>query len=77
MSKKRFKGVVVSDKMQKTVVVLVDVPKTHPIYKKSIKNSIRLKAHNEKGAKMGDLVVIEESRPISKSKNFIVVEVAK
>lgn len=77
MSKKILTGKVVSDKMQKTVVVAVEVPKKHPLYGKSIKNTQRFKAHNEIGAKLGDMVDIEESRPLSKEKSFVVKEVLK
>ena len=77
MSKKQLRGIVVSDKMQKTVVVAVEVPKRHPIYKKEIKNTKKFKAHNEMGAKMNDNVWIEETRPMSKDKNFVVIEIIK
>lgn len=77
MSKKTFSGKVVSAKMQKTVVVAVEVPKRHPLYGKKIKNTRRFKAHNELGAKEGDLVTIEETRPISKQKSFKVLEIVK
>ncbi|OGC50467.1 30S ribosomal protein S17 [candidate division WWE3 bacterium RIFCSPHIGHO2_01_FULL_40_23] len=73
--RKQFIGMVVSDKMQKTVVVSVEMPKRHPLYSKMIKNTRRFKAHNEIGAKKGDKVRIEECRPISKDKSFIVVKV--
>ena len=75
MSKKVFKGKVVSDKMQKTVVVAVEVPKRHPIYGKNIKNTKRFKAHNELSAKLNDEVLIEESAPISKDKSWVVIKV--
>ncbi|MBI4091543.1 30S ribosomal protein S17 [candidate division WWE3 bacterium] len=77
MSKKMLIGKVVSDKMAKTVVVAVETPKRHPIYGKEIKNTRRFKAHNEVGAKLNDTVRIQESRPISKDKNWIVTEVVK
>lgn len=75
MSKKQLVGKVVSDKMQKTVVVAVEVPKRHPIYKKMLKNTRKFKAHNEVGAKMNDMVRIEECKPLSKDKCFVVLEV--
>lgn len=69
MPKKQLKGVVVSDKMPKTVVVEVVGLKQHKKYKKQYKVSRRYKAHDEKGEyKVGDKVLIEESRPISKEK---------
>jgi len=66
MSKKTLTGKIVSDKMQKTVVVAVEVLKRHPIYGKSIRNTRKFKARNETGAKVGDTVTIEECKPISK-----------
>ncbi len=75
MSARQFQGQVVSDKMEKTVVVAVEAPKRHPIYTKMMKNTRRFKAHNEIGAKLGDTVVIKEVRPISKHKSWLVVEV--
>ncbi len=75
MTKKILLGHVVSDKMQKTVVVSVEIPKKHPIYKKSIKNTKRFKARNEMNAKLGDSVKIQESRPYSKETTWEVFEV--
>lgn len=77
MSKKQLTGQVVSDKMTKTVVVAVEVPKRHPLYGKELKNTRKFKAHNEKGAKLHDMVVIEECAPISKEKTWVVLEVLK
>lgn len=72
--KRRFKGVVVSDKMQKTVVVRVDSKKTHPKYFKQYTQSGRFKAHDEKGTcKVGDTVVFEECKPMSKDKRWRVI----
>lgn len=59
-------GRVVSAKMQKTVAVLVEGQKTHPLYKKTFVWSKKYLVHDEVGAKVGDVVVIEETRPISK-----------
>jgi small subunit ribosomal protein S17 len=74
MSKKRLKGKIVSNKMQKTVVVLVERIKEDPKYKKRHHVHKRYKAHDEKGeCKMGDGVIIEECRPISKDKKWRVV----
>lgn len=75
MAKRILTGQIVSDKMQKTVVVAVEVPKKHPLYGKEIKNTMRFKARNEAEAKLGDMVVIEESRPYSKAVNWVVMEV--
>lgn len=76
MPKKRLKGTVVSDKMDKTVVVEVKRIKKHPLYKKRFEVKKRYKAHDEQNKyKPGDKVVIEETRPISKDKRWRVVEV--
>jgi small subunit ribosomal protein S17 len=69
-------GKVVSNKMDKTVVVAVERTKTHPIYKKRYKVTNTLKAHDEKNAcNPGDIVEITETRPISKDKHFTVSKV--
>lgn len=68
-----LKGVVVSDKMEKTVVVKVERVKTHPIYRKKYKASTKFMAHDESGHKIGDEVEIEETRPLSKDKRWKVV----
>lgn len=73
MPKKQLTGTVVSDKMEKTAVVKVVTRKRHPIYHKVIKRGKNFKAHSEIGAKMGDVVVIEETRPLSKDKRWRVV----
>jgi small subunit ribosomal protein S17 len=70
-------GRVVSDKMQKTVVVLVNRSKTHPLYKKVIRRSVKFMAHDEMGAHMGDTVRIIESRPMSRHKRWQVVEIVQ
>jgi len=73
-TKKQLKGKVVSDKMQKTVVVSVSRYIQHPKYKKFYSVDKKYKAHDEKGDyKVGDTVIIEESRPISKDKHFVVI----
>lgn len=70
----RKKGVVVSDKMQKTVIVAVSTLKTHPKYRKKYKSTKRYKAHDAEGKyKVGDIVEIIPCRPISKGKNYKVV----
>jgi small subunit ribosomal protein S17 len=68
-------GKVVSDKMQKTAVVAISRVVKHPFYGKNIRRVKKYKAGNELGAKMGDKVRIEPSRPLSKEKHFKVVEV--
>lgn len=74
MSKKQLKGTVVSNKMQKTVVVRVERVKKHPKLKRIYKVHKKYKAHDEKEEyKKGDKVVIEECRPISKDKHWRVV----
>lgn len=71
---RQLKGVVVSDKMQKTVVVAVSRLIKHPKYKKYYKVTKRYKAHDEKGEyHIGDKVVIQETRPLSKEKKWIVI----
>ena len=75
MSKKTLEGIVVSDKMQKTVVVEVERMKEHPKYKRRYKIHKKYKAHDEKGEfHMGDKVIIEETKPISKDKSWIVIK---
>lgn len=69
-------GRVVSDKMDKTVVVAVDYLKPHPLYRKIIRKTNKFHAHDEENAcKTGDLVRIEESRPLSRTKRWRVVEI--
>jgi small subunit ribosomal protein S17 len=69
---------VVSDKMDKTVVVQVTDRKSHPLYKKVIQHRVRFKAHDEGNeCKIGDLVRIMETRPLSKDKRWRVVEVVE
>lgn len=73
---RKLKGTVVSDKMDKTVVVKVERVKTHPIYHKKYKASTKFMAHDEAGHKVGDVVEIEETRPMSKDKRWCVVNTA-
>lgn len=69
--KRTLTGKVVSDKMTKTIVVLVERVKVHPIYKKKYTVSTKFKAHDEKSvAKVGDMVEIEELRPLSATKRW-------
>ena len=71
-------GKVVSDKMEKSIVVLIERRFQHPLYGKSIRRSTKLHAHDENNvAKLGDLVTIKESRPISKTKSWTLVEVVE
>lgn len=69
-------GVVVSDKMDKTVVIMEEKMVLHPLYKKRVKKSNKYKAHDEKNTcKVGDKVRIMETRPLAKTKNWRVVEI--
>lgn len=69
-------GIVVSDKMDKTVVVVENTMKLHKLYKKRVKTSKRYKAHDELNeCHVGDKVKIMETRPLSKDKNWRVVEI--
>jgi small subunit ribosomal protein S17 len=69
-------GVVVSDRMQKTVVVQVEWRERHPLYHKEVRKTSKFHAHDEQGrAKKGDRVRIAETRPLSKTKHWRVVEV--
>lgn len=71
-------GRVVSDKMDKTVVVAIEDNVKHPLYKKIIKNTIRLKAHDEENTcRVGDRVLIMETRPLSKDKRWRVAEIVE
>jgi small subunit ribosomal protein S17 len=73
-----LKGIVVSDKMSKTVVVRVDGLKKHPKYQKYYRVSKKLKAHADgAGYRIGDTVVIQETRPLSKDKRWRVAEAVK
>lgn len=69
-------GLVVSDKMDKTIVVAIEDKVAHKLYKKIIKRTVRLKAHDENNeAKTGDRVSIMETRPLSKDKRWRLVEI--
>jgi small subunit ribosomal protein S17 len=64
-------GVVVSDRMEKTIVVQIDTRVMHPVYKKYVRKRVKYKAHDEtNNAKMGDTVLIEECRPLSRQKRW-------
>lgn len=72
--KRKLVGIVVSDKMQKTVVVAVEREKMHPRYRKKYKVTKKYKAHDEKNKyHIGDKVIIEETRPLSKEKRWRVL----
>jgi small subunit ribosomal protein S17 len=76
--RKERRGVVVSDAMDKTVVVRVDVIKPHPKYKKMMRRSLKLHAHDERNeAKAGDTVRLVETRPLSKTKRWRVAEIVE
>lgn len=76
--RKVYQGRVVSDKMDKTIIVSVDTYKQHPTYGKRVKYSKRFKAHDENNsAKMGDIVRIMETRKLSKDKHFRLVEIVE
>ena len=76
-SRKQIKiGRVVSDKMDKTVVIAVDYLKPHPLYRKIIRKTSKFHAHDENNeCRIGDVVRIEESRPLSRTKRWRVVEI--
>ena len=75
MPKRILQGTVVSDKNEKTVVVKVERRFTHPLFKKTVRRSKNYKAHDEANkCKIGDLVSIQESKPISKDKRWVVME---
>ena len=69
-------GTVVSDKMDKTVVIAIQDHVRHPLYKKIIKRTVKLKAHDEKNeCKVGDRVMVMETRPLSKDKRWRVAQI--
>jgi small subunit ribosomal protein S17 len=75
-SRKVYTGIVVSDKMDKTITVVVDTYKKSPLYRKSIKVSKKFHVHDEEGlANIGDKVTIMETRPMSKTKRFRLLEI--
>ncbi len=76
--RKTMIGTVVSDKMDKTVVVAVEDSVAHPIYNKTVKRTYKLKAHDEENTcKAGDRVKVMETRPLSKDKRYRVVEIVE
>ncbi|MDH6366133.1 MULTISPECIES: 30S ribosomal protein S17 [Breznakia] len=77
-ARKVLRGTVVSDKMDKTITVLVETKKTHPLYGKRVKYSKKFKAHDANNeAKIGDKVLIMETRPLSATKRFRLVEIVE
>jgi small subunit ribosomal protein S17 len=77
-NRKVYRGTVVSDKMDKTITVLIETKKTHPLYGKRVKYSKKFKAHDELNeAKVGDKVVIMATRPLSATKRFRLVEIVE
>ena len=77
-NRKTRTGKVISNKMNKTITVVIDRISHHPVYDKLVKTHSTLKAHDEKNAaKIGDTVKIEETRPISKTKRWRLVEIIK
>ncbi len=77
-NRKIYSGRVVSDKADKTITVVVETYKFHPLYGKRVKYSKKFKTHDENNqAKTGDIVKIMETRPLSKTKRFRLVEVTE
>jgi small subunit ribosomal protein S17 len=75
-TRKQIQGRVVSNKMDKTAVVLIERMKMHPLYKKYVKSSKKVKCHDEENTlSIGDTVKIEETRPLSKDKRYKLVEI--
>ena len=74
--RKQLTGKVISNKMDKTIVVEIEDLVMHPLYKKSVKKTKKLKGHDEKNeCSIGDIVRIEESRPLSKDKRYRLIEI--
>ena len=77
-NRKVYRGTVVSDKMDKTITVIVETKKTHPLYGKRVKYSKKFKAHDENNeARMGDKVEVMETRPLSATKRFRLVKIVE
>ncbi|MBS1715251.1 MAG: 30S ribosomal protein S17 [Armatimonadetes bacterium] len=76
-TRKSRRGVVASNKMDKTVVVRLERAGQHPIYGKTVRNTNRVKAHDEIGCDVGDTVEIMETRPLSKEKRWRVVRIVE
>lgn len=76
--RKTMIGTVISDKMDKTIVVAVEDSVAHPIYKKTVKRTYKLKAHDEANeCKVGDRVEVMETRPLSKDKRWRLVKIVE
>ncbi len=77
-NRKQYIGKVVSNKMDKTIVVLLERLLMHPLYKKSVKRTKHIKSHDEKNeCTIGDVVKIEETRPLSKDKRYRLIEIVE
>ena len=77
-SRKTLTGSVVSDKMEKTIVIKITRRKLHPLYKKYITKSKKIKAHDERNeCSIGDIVRVIESRPLSKDKSWRLLEIVE
>jgi small subunit ribosomal protein S17 len=76
-NRRRMTGVVTSNKMTKTVVVKITRKYRHPLYKKVVYSSMKVKAHDELGCQMGDEVQIVEARPMSREKRWAVESIVK
>lgn len=77
-NRRELTGVVVSDKMEKSITVMVETYKKHALYGKRIKSSTKFTAHDENNeAKVGDKVLIMETRPLSKNKRFRLVKIVE
>ncbi len=76
--KQVLQGIVVSDKMEKTIVVEIMMRKLHPLYKKYLTRTKKVKAHDEKNeARIGDTVRVSESRPLSRDKRWRLAEIVE
>jgi len=74
--RKQLTGKVISNKMDKTIVIEIEDLVMHPLYKKSVRKTKKLKGHDEKNeCSIGDIVRIEESRPLSKDKRYRLIEI--
>lgn len=72
---KQFIGIIISDKMDKSAVVVVESSWRHPLYKKTVKRTKKYLVHNSVSAKEGDMVQIAESSPMSKRKRFTITKI--
>lgn len=78
LSKREITGTVISDKMDKTIVVQIERKEKHPLYGKYVRRFTKMYAHDEdNSSKLGDLVLIRQTRPLSKTKRWSLVEVVK